>query len=152
MLAEWFNSPQGQYILDWEQRQFDNAVDDVFGYYAVQVGTPGLDFLRQNRIPLKVAIGMEPGAAVRTEPWALPFASQSVDLIALPHVLEFNEHPHRILREAERVLMPEGSIVIAGFNPLSLWGIKRAWTRRDEYPWSGRFIGLLRLRDWLHLL
>ena len=50
-------------------------------------------------------------------------------------------------------LMPEGSIVISGFNPLSLWGMKRLlWGRRDQLPWSGRFIGLLRLRDWLHLL
>jgi SAM-dependent methyltransferase len=152
MLADWFSTPQGQYVLDWELKQFDNAVDDVFGYYAVQSGLPQIDFLRENRIPLKVTVGLEPGSAVRTEPWALPFASQSVDLIALPHVLEFSEHPHRILREAERVLMPEGSIVISGFNPLSLWGVKRAWSRRDEDPWSGRFIGLLRLRDWLKLL
>jgi SAM-dependent methyltransferase len=90
---------------------------------------------------------------VRAEHWALPFASQSIDLVALPHVLEFSEQPHRILREAERVLMPGGSIVISGFNPLSLWGAKRALgARRDQYPWAGHFFGLLRLRDWLHLL
>ena len=56
-------------------------------------------------------------------------------------------------REAARVLMPEGSIVISGFNPLSLWGAKRAVMRGSpEYPWYGKFIGLLRLKDWLALL
>ena len=62
----------------------------------------------------------------------LPLASQSIDLLALPHVLEFSAQPHAMLREAERVLMPEGSVVISGFNPLSLWGAARAvrWQRR----------------------
>jgi SAM-dependent methyltransferase len=153
MLAEWFDTPQGRYVLDWELAQFDNAVDDVFGYYAVQLGLPGIDFMRENRIPLKVSAGLDAGTIVRNEPWALPLASQSIDLVVLPHVLEFSAHPHQILREAERVLMPEGSIVISGFNPLSLWGAKRTLgRRREDYPWRGRFIGLLRLRDWLHLL
>ncbi|OGA28467.1 MAG: methyltransferase type 11 [Betaproteobacteria bacterium RIFCSPLOWO2_02_FULL_65_24] len=152
MLSDWFDTPQGQYVLAWEQAQFDSAVDDVFGYYAVQVGLPRLDFLRENRIPLHVTVGLDSGSSVRAEPWTLPLASQSIDLVVLPHVLEFSPHPHHILREAERVLMPEGSIVIAGFNPLSLWGARRTLDMRREYPWSGRFIGLLRLRDWLHLL
>jgi SAM-dependent methyltransferase len=152
-VSAWFGTPGGRYILDWELSQFDNAVDDVFGFNAVQVGLPGLDFLRENRIPLKARVGLEPGGAVRAEPWKLPLASQSIDLIVLPHVLEFCPHPHQILREAERVLMPEGSLVISGFNPLSLWGARRAlMRRRADYPWSGRFIGLLRLKDWLALL
>jgi len=71
----------------------------------------------------------------------------------LPHVLEFSAQPHALLREAERVLRAEGSVVISGFNPLSLWGAARAlgWERR-QVPWCGRFIGLLRLKDWLALL
>ena len=153
MLAEWFGTPQGRYVRDWEQRQFDSAVDDVFGYYAVQLCLPGIDFLRENRIPFRFSAGLEAGVHVCTAPWALPFASQSVDLVALPHVLEFARNPHQILREAERVLMPGGSLVISGFNPLSLWGASRPLlARRNRIPWSGRFIGLLRLRDWLHLL
>ena len=73
--------------------------------------------------------------------------------MVLPHVLEFSAHPHRILREAARVLMPDGQIVISGFNPLSLWGMRRALgPGRKEFPWRGRFIGLLRLKDWLQLL
>src|SRR6266849_5806521 len=146
MLADWFETPKGSYVLAWERGQFDAAVEDVFGFNAVQLGLPGLDFLRESRIPLKVRAGLDPGCGLRSEPVQLPLASQSSDLLALPHVLEFIAKPHAILREAERVLMPEGSIVISGFNPLSLWGAARAlgWERR-QYPSCGRFIGSLRL-------
>ena len=83
----------------------------------------------------------------------LPVASQTLDLLLLPHVLEFSAHPHQILREAERVLMPEGSLIISGFNPYSLWGLWRMLPYNDrEYPWCGRFISLSRIKDWLALL
>src|SRR5881628_2527368 len=104
MLADWFETPKGGYVLAWERGQFDAAVEDVFGYNAVQLGLPGLDFLRESRIPLKVRAGLEPGCGLRSEPVQLPLASQSIDLLALPHVLEFSAQPHALLREAERVL------------------------------------------------
>jgi SAM-dependent methyltransferase len=152
-LADWLETPKGAYVLNWERGQFDSAVEDVFGFNAVQIGLPTIDFLRANRIPLRCAVGAEPGCGVRADPRHLPLAGQSVDLLALPHVLEFSPDPHQILREAERVLRPEGHIVIAGFNPLSLWGLKRKLARRGfDHPWCGDFIGLLRLRDWLKLL
>jgi len=153
MLSEWFDTLAGHRVLDWESAQFDNAVEDVFGFNAVQVGLPQIDFLRGNRISFKARVGLESGGALIAEPWRLPLASQCTDLIVLPHVLEFSAQPHQILREAERVLMPEGQIVISGFNPLSFWGLKRALKRNSgEYPWCGKFIGLLRLKDWLALL
>jgi SAM-dependent methyltransferase len=152
-LAQWFETPKGAYVLDWERAQFDSAVEDVFGFKAVQVGLPSIDFLRANRMPFRFRAGVEAGCELISDPRHLPLPSQSMDLVVLPHVLEFGHDPHQILREAERVLMPEGQIVIAGFNPLSLWGLKRTISRRrDDYPWSGDFIGLVRLRDWLKLL
>jgi SAM-dependent methyltransferase len=152
-LARWFETPRGAYVLDWVLGQFDSAVEDIFGFNALQVGLPEIDFLRANRMPLRMRAGLERGCEVRADPRQLPFATQSLDLVLLPHVLEFSDQPHEILREAERVLMPEGQIVIAGFNPVSLWGLKRALSRRStQHPWCGDFIGLLRLRDWLKLL
>lgn len=82
----------------------------------------------------------------------LPFDGASLDLVVIPHVLEFSGQPHQILREVERVLMPEGSLVISGFNPRSLWGMRRALGGKECYPWNGHFITLLRLKDWLALL
>ena len=153
-LSGWFSTPQGAYVLDWELAQFDSAVDDVFGFRAVQVGLPEVDFLRQNRIPYRFSLALEPGAALAADPLQLPLASQSVDLVVLPHVLEGHHNPHDVLREAERVLMPEGQVVISGFNTASLWRAAPAVRARaaTARPGTRKFIGLLRLRDWLRVL
>ena len=153
-LSGWFTTPQGAYVLDWERAQFDSAVDDVFGFRAVQIGLPEVDFLRQNRINFRFSLALEPGASLAADPLQVPLASQSVDLVVLPHVLEGHDNPHEVLREAERVLMPEGHIVISGFNTLSLWRLRQIFTRRRhaDAPWDARYIGLLRLRDWLRVL
>ena len=82
----------------------------------------------------------------------LPIASNSADLVLLPHVLEFAEHPHQILREVARVLLPEAQVILSGFNPFSLWGARHAFRRRMHYPWRGRFLSLMRVKDWLALL
>lgn len=150
-LSEWFTTPQGGYMLSREQAYFDHTLSDIFGYNALQLGLPELDFLRGSRMPLRFT-GAEQAGAVRLCCTELPFASDSLDMVLLPHVLEFAEHPHQILREVERVLMPEGNLIISGFNPRSLWGLHRALGRRQGYPWSGHFIALPRLKDWLALL
>lgn len=128
-------------------------MDDAFGYRAVQVGLPETNFLRRNRIPFRFGVALEPGAAVAADPLQLPIASQSADLVALPHVLETHNDPHQVLRECERVLMPEGQLVVSGFNTLSLWRLRQMFSgRRAGAPWDARFISLFRLRDWLRLL
>jgi len=142
----------GRYLLEREQAYFDRAVADVFGYHAVQVGVPQIDFLRENRIPWQCRVGRHPGGDVRCEAAQLPFASGSLDLLALPHVLDFTERPHLVLREAERVLMPEGRLVLTGFNPISLWGVRRMIAGRFRVPWNGNFLPLPRIKDWLALL
>lgn len=150
---QWFGTELGRYLLEREQAYFDEVVSDIFGFNALQVGLTEFDFLRTCRIPLRAAIGRGGAVRVLAEPSFLPVASQSVDLLLLPHVLEFASDPHQILREVERVLMPEGHVVIAGFNPLSLWGMTRFFNRRcGSYPWTGNFISLPRMKDWLSLL
>jgi SAM-dependent methyltransferase len=153
-LSGWLSTPQGAYVLGWELTQYDSAVDDVFGFRAVQVGLPEVDFLRQNRIPFRFSLALEPGAALAADPLQLPLASQSVDLVTLPHVLEFHPNPHEVLREVERVLVPEGHVVISGFNTVSLWRARQLFTfgKEKATPWDAKFIGLLRLREWLRLL
>ena len=152
-LSAWFGTPQGAYVLGWELAQFDSAVDDVFGFRAVQVGLPEVDFLRQNRISYRFTLALEPGAAVAADPLQLPLASQSVDLVVLPHVLEGHPNPHDVLREVERVLRPEGQVVISGFNTISLWRARQLFaSRHNGAPWDAKFIGLLRLREWLRVL
>lgn len=151
-LSAWFASEQGGYVQLREQDYFDRTVADIFGFNSVQLGLPEQDFLRNSRIPLRFSAGNQPGNAVRLVCTELPFDSDSLDLVLLPHVLEFSDYPHQTLREVERVLMPEGSLIISGFNPFSLWGMRRALGSKQGYPWSGKFIALPRLKDWLALL
>jgi SAM-dependent methyltransferase len=151
-LSEWFGTEQGRYVLGLEQAYFDRTVTDIFGFNALQLGLPEHDFLRQSRMPLRFTGADQAGAGVRLCNTELPFACDSLDMVLLPHILEFSEHPHQILREVERVLMPEGNLIISGFNPFSLWGMRRALRSKQGYPWCGHFIALMRLKDWLALL
>jgi SAM-dependent methyltransferase len=100
-----------------------------------------------------------PAPAGRSAVWCdlldLPFEAQSVDLIVMPHTLEFTSDPHRLLREAERVLMPEGQLIILGFNSLSLWGARQSvgkMTGRPFVPAAVDLIAFTRLKDWIKLL
>jgi SAM-dependent methyltransferase len=151
-LGEWLATPLGSYVVEREQAYFDRAVADVFGYNAFQLGMPELDLLRTSRIPLRCRVGPRGAVNMRADFRDLPIASNSADLVLLPHVLEFAEHPHQILREVARVLMPEAHVVISGFNPFSLWGLRRVFHRGREFPWRGRFLTLMRVKDWLALL
>jgi len=152
-LQDWFQTPLGQYLLEKERSYLDDVTPDIFGFHALQLGMPGEDLLRESRIAhkLRVASGGEPDLFARCH--ELPIATQSIDLVLLPHVLEFADEPHAILREVDRVMMPEGRLLIVGFNPWSLWGLRsQLGFSREQHPWNGRFISLLRVKDWLALL
>ncbi|MDR2239149.1 MAG: class I SAM-dependent methyltransferase [Zoogloeaceae bacterium] len=155
VISAWLQTLQGRYILDWEQSRFDLMVADIFGFNAVQIGLPECDCLRANRMPLRFIYDsdMAPPAGAVGDPHHLPLAGNSVDLVVLPHVLEFAADPHQILREVERVLVPEGQVLISGFNPRSLWGVKRRLAGRDgAFPWQGQYFSVRRLKDLLTLL
>jgi len=181
-LTEWFKTPPGHYLLDWERAHFDAAVVDLFGYNALQLGLAELPTLQTNRMPHRwlalpeemlpaslegAGTGDDPAlrVALVTNAAALPFPAASLDLIVLPHTLELSADPHHVLREVERVLVPDGRVVISGFNPNSWWGWRQSggqWgarlnpLRRGQaslyLPEAGDFIGTGRLRDWLRLL
>jgi SAM-dependent methyltransferase len=185
-LGAWLQTAPGRYLLAWEQDRLDHAVTDAFGFHALQLGLPELDGLRTNRMPhrwvasdsmhvpeqlvlpppddslLTTQAPHEP-IALHCEFDALPFPNASIDLVVLPHALELARDPHHTLREVERVLVPEGRVVIVGFNPASLWGLRQRAGRVKRglglgrgqplyLPRAGEFLGYWRLRDWLRLL
>lgn len=149
----WFETTLGKYVLAREQAYFDATVSDIFGFNALQLGLPQYDLLRASRIPQRLNLDTHRPARLLASFEHLPLASQSIDLALMPHVLEFSANPHQVLRDVERVLMPEGHVIITGFNPLSWWGVGHFMKRHcGDYPWSGNFIGLPRVKDWLALL
>jgi SAM-dependent methyltransferase len=147
----WLNTTLGQYLLQREQQMFDLTVGDIFGFNAMQLGLPQLDTLKNSRMPYILHVGNNAGE-VLCESDYLPFSESCIDLICLPHVLEFSENPHQTLREAERILVPEGHLILTGFNPVSAWGVKQVLSQDKSYPWQGHFFTLSRIKDWLALL
>lgn len=152
-LARWFQTPLGERLLEREQSWYDAELADVFGFNALQLGLAEFDFLRANRIPMRARVGLDGPMQLRADVADLPIASGEVDLVVLPHTLEFSPNPHQVLRETQRILRPEGHVLISCFNPWSLWGLARLFRGRSgDYPWCGQFIGLPRIKDWLALL
>ena len=162
-MQPWFETPPGQVLYRWEQGRADALLADVFGFHALQLGMGNLHLLRANRMPHRwLAAGKSrPGQpSLACDAAALPFPENSLDLVVLPHTLELNADPHGTLREVERVLVPEGRVLIFGLNPASLWGLRQRRARllarfglgRLFLPEAGEFIGYWRLRDWLRLL
>ncbi|OEZ64161.1 class I SAM-dependent methyltransferase [Duganella sp. HH105] len=165
-LEGWLQTPAGVYLREWEQTCLDNLTADIFGYNAVQIGMPQIDALAASRMPYKlladrkvrpasaVDAGLRP-VSLTLDYTELPFASQSIDLVVLPHVLEFSTDPHQVLREVERVLIPEGQLIICGFNPASLWGARHVLRRvggTSFLPRTEELISMPRMKDWLKLL
>ncbi len=152
-LQDWFATPLGQYLLEKEQAYLDDVTPDIFGFHAMQLGMPQVDLLRESRIAHRVRIAAADRPDVYAKCHELPLATHSIDMAVLRHVLEFAAEPHAILREVDRVMMPEGRLVIVGFNPWSLWGLRSSvGFSRNEHPWNGRFVSLPRVKDWLALL
>ena len=155
----------GSYVRTWQQKRLDLLTANIFGFNALQIGLPQIDALQANRMPNKWISdthlpsdsqdGKDKQIVIVHDFAELPFASQSLDLVVLPHVLEFTEEPHQVLREVERVLIPEGQVIICGFNPASFWGLRQVTGRLSGahfLPQNGEFISLPRLKDWLKLL
>jgi SAM-dependent methyltransferase len=159
-LAAWYESPLGRNIAAIEQQALDESLGNLFGYYLLQLGAPlGKDLSAISRIPHRLCLVdcllQRPDALVgaAAAPERLPVATGGIDVLLLPHVLAFTDEPHEVLREAERVLIPDGHLLVLGFNPWSWWGLWRlalGWRRR--VPWCGRFLSPWKLQDWLALL
>lgn len=158
-LCRWFAQSPGRSLLAVESHALRAVWPSLFGKVAVQLGGVGpTDLLEACNAPRRVLLSLPEvptSGAGRVFGIAeeLPFDSRSIDLMLLPHTLEFTEDPHQVLREVSRVLTPEGHAVILGFNPFSLWGLWRlAARRRRAMPWNGHFLQLNRLKDWFKLL
>ncbi len=137
----------------------------LYNPVCVQIGSlGGRDLMGSTEAALKVVIAnAQPANAdsddvvqVKADPTALPFGERSVDLALLVHALDFSSEPHQVLREIDQTLAPDGHVVILGFNPLSLFGLRRLvsrlFRRGRNTPWSGSWLRLSRVQDWLTLL
>lgn len=158
-MREWFNTTLGAAFAAEESKQLCEMLETRFGYHLLQLGhLSEPDYFCRSSIRLKLVMdeSIEPGetgVGLLGDFCALPVATDSVDLVILPHTLETSADPHQVLREVDRVLVPEGIVIVLGFNPWSLWGVRRLLSGRSgKAPWCAHFFSPFRVKDWLSLL
>ncbi|WP_346839686.1 class I SAM-dependent methyltransferase [Microbulbifer sp. SAOS-129_SWC] len=153
-LSHWFASNLGQEILSQQLALAQPLVERLFGYHLMQAGvTSAVDFAACSRINHRFrfsASAQQAGAAL-VEFEQLPLPSESIDVAVLHHLLDFSAQPHQVLREAARVLIPGGHLVLIGFNPFSLLGLSRLLFSGGAHQ-RGNQLRAARVADWMHLL
>jgi SAM-dependent methyltransferase len=156
-LNNWFDTDLGQLVLFQEAAVLEGITKKLFGYYLLDIGflCKSPDYMQTSPISNFVRAGLcrdERGELVAL-PEQLPFMSDYIDAVTLTHTLDFAVDPRQVLREVERILIPEGRVIITGFNPYSFWGLWRVIPgSEDKLPWKGHFISYAQLQDWLSLL
>ncbi|MBQ0746784.1 MAG: methyltransferase domain-containing protein [Marinobacter sp.] len=155
---DWFQTPLGRSMLADQRRFLDQKLARLTGARQLQVSVShriplanGTDFSQKVMTTPKWFTSIPDGVVV-CDADELPFPGDSMDLVVLHHTADFSPYPHQALREAARVLRGEGMIAVVGFNPVSVWGLRRLISRHHAGPWGGRFLMRGRMEDWLHLL
>lgn len=166
LISRWYQTPMGSRMAEDLAATLGRMADDAFGYHAVTVGAvlPSLPRLRI-RAQTQVASTLEELAqtalmAVQADFDYLPIETESADLVIALHVLESSTEPHEIMRELDRIIRPEGRVLIVGVNPVSFWHWQTVWQttrrKREKKPRSGYLAGkhraAWRIVDWLRLL
>lgn len=153
---DWLQTPIGSALLRQELRVVEEALDGVFGEHCLQLGLWGENrsftpFTRTQRCLLiaETRFG-EPSVVGKLH--ELPVDSDSIDAILMPHTLDYSDRPHAILREVDRVLRRDGRLIILGFKPGGLWGLRRLIPGAGMPPGADHLISERRLKDWLQLL
>ncbi|SJM91208.1 class I SAM-dependent methyltransferase [Crenothrix polyspora] len=159
-LFAWYQTPRGklqkQLEIDYLQRSITVSCKQII----LQIGGLGWEnefidcSLYTNYTVVDTrGLGYEGVRKIRAKAHHLPLQSDSVDMIIVPHLLEFDMSRFQTMREIERILKPEGIVVILNFNPLSIWvRYQYIWDRKMADSWRGHFISRARILDWLKLL
>jgi len=151
----WKQLPNGPLVLETINRTLRHWTPQFFGYHLLKIGAlSGEVDCSYSPIKHQVTIGKKAESTdIISDIDDLPCLEHSVDVCLLSHVLEFTGDPHHVVREANRVLIPNGYLVITGYNPFSLAGLNKLIPyRRQQSPWNERFFSSMRVKDWLHLM
>lgn len=159
-LQEWFTSPMGQHLLEEEQKMLDQVLSCLFGYHLLQMSVHQSAKLYGNsRVCHCVNAGVGAPSAdsevgLYTNLNELPFEDESIDVTLLHHVLDFSDNPHQLLREASRVTIARGYIIVVGFNPFSTMGMVKPFAQlfSTNPIWKRHSLRRSRVADWLKFL
>lgn len=149
----WQQLPHGAWLQQLQREAIQPHWTSMAGDYALQLGLLSSGIAGSCKATEKINVHNGGSARVRADLSALPFARRSIDIVVMAHVLEYQNDPHQVLREADRVLAFDGYIVLTLYNPLSFASVTGLWpANRHQPPWSGRYFSKGRIQDWLGLL
>lgn len=157
-IQAWFKGPLGQRLLKCEQSKLDRIMPEMYGYHLMQLSAVDHALALSRQSPashhFSLDVKIESGAPAIAEYERLPIAAEAIDVALLHHALEYSPNPHQLLRDVARTIIPNGYIVIVGFNPWSFSTLKRQLGRLVSHNAQRRFHTLRRSRliDWLQLL
>lgn len=162
-LQAWFDSDVGQAVLRSERKLIEKSLINSFGYHLLQLSVDAeLNFFGDCRIGCCFKAGpvapsqkdvTHAASFVRCKFDELPFESDSIDVVVAHHVVEFASDPHALLRELYRVTLPGGRLVLIGFNPWSLFGMRMSVSQLGSADnWRNHWLSVSRMQDWLQLL
>ena len=137
----WFDTKNGQRLLNLEEEVLSEFLEDKFGYFALQTNTNGRNLLKKTRIKHHIMLdGKDKNLLCLLD--QLPFESDSIDLTICQHVIEKNEDNLGLLNELFRITIPEGRVVIFSFNPFSFAGLRNLTFFDGKFPWNSKFISM----------
>lgn len=157
-VKQWQDMPLGEQLLELESELIASRLKLCFGRHLLKLGELAAEVdtsgsLINHQIVLKTESGQGQGSEILGEVDDLPLASHSIDAVVSAHLLEYCADPHQVLREAHRVLMPNGNLILSVFNPLSPLIFGRLWPfKNNKVFWRGRWFTIGRIKDWLNLL
>ena len=158
-LRRWYTGNLGSAFGDVEIMHLEEVLPTLFGYHLLQIGAYHEPiYLEKSLIKHKIIVDRNLGqhdvkVGLRSKTEELAIATDSVDVVILYHELELHSDPHSVLREIDRVLVPEGRVIILGFNPWSMWGGRKLVSQwQKSLPWCCYFFSPFRVKDWLRLL
>ncbi len=144
-LAEWFKSPAALELLKAESHFLARYIDSAWGNHLVQIGGPEDKILRsvspiKHQIYIELAESSSAVKKIESSVIAssdeLPLEPDSVDLILLPHVLEFLPNPITLLEQSYLSLKPGGILVILRFNLRGMGIFWRMQSSLRKLPWK----------------
>jgi len=155
-VENWFQSAAGKELLEQQKLITDEVLSTMFGYHLMQISAcRDISLSENSKIRHRFSIGPLKGDSIASiaDEEQLPIETESIDVVLLHHTMEYSQHPHQLLKEASRVVLPSGHVVIVGFNPLSFMGLWSMVGRlRNNSVWKNHLLSARKLADWLLLM
>lgn len=153
----WLTQFLGVNVLETEREFLSLVLAQRYGKHILLLGVPHQHILLQktvisHQVVLSPLINKHKNTDyIEGGFYELPIASGSIDVVIVPHSLEYIDNPRQLLTEACRIVKPEGYMMVLGFNPFSFWGLKKSWMKSRHIPWSGNFHSMGTVKTWLKL-